>query len=189
MLRVFGLRLSQVTAIALLMAISTWAQQERADVAALAAPVPPQIFSAKRIFVSNGGAESRLFPHPFRGTPDRAYGAFYAAVQGWGRYEMVSAPREADLVLELQLVGPSGPKNADKQKGASDPLPFFRLVVFDRETHFALWTFTETIEAANLQKTHDRNFDDALAALADDLKKLASAAAATAATQNSTSQN
>lgn len=192
MLRIFGLRLSQGAIIGLLMAISAGAQQERAGaLAAPAAPVPPQIFSAKKIFVSNGGAESGLFPHPFSGTPDRAYGAFYAAVQQWGRYEIVSSPREAELVAELQLVGPSGPQNADKQKGASDPLPFFRLTIFDRETHFALWTFTETIYRANLQKTHDRNFDDALAALAGDLKKLAGGASASTAatTQKATSQN
>ena len=73
MLRIFGLRLSEVAAIGLLMAISAGAQQERAGVAAPAAPVPPQIFSAKKIFVSNGGADSGLFPHPFSGTPERAY--------------------------------------------------------------------------------------------------------------------
>ena len=189
MWRVFWLRLSQVATIALLMAITTGAQERAGVAAGGAGPVPPQIFSAKRIFVSNGGADSGLFPHPFSGTPERAYGAFYAAVQGWGRYEMVSSPREAELVAELQLISPSGPANANKQKGASDPLPFFRLVIFDRETHFALWTFTETIEAANLQKTHDRNFDDALAALAADLKKLAGASAATASTENSSSRS
>jgi hypothetical protein len=192
MRRNFGLRLSLVAAIGLLMAICAGAQQEPAGVvAAPAAPVPPQIFSAKKIFVSNGGAESGLFPHPFSGTPDRAYGGFYESVQQWGRYEIVSSPREAELVAELQLVGPSGPQNADKQKGASDPLPFFRLTIFDRETHFALWTFTETIYRANLQKTHDRNFDDALAALAGDLKKLAggTSASAAATSQNPPSQN
>jgi hypothetical protein len=190
MWRVFWLRLSELAAIAMLMTISTWARQERAGTAAGAVvPVPPQIFSAKKIFVSNGGADSGLFPHPFSGTPERAYGAFYAAMQGWGRYEMVSSPRDAELVAELQLISPSGPANANKQKGASDPLPFFRLTIFDRETHYALWTFTETIEQANLQKTHDRNFDDALATLTADLKKLASTAAATAPAQNSTSQS
>jgi hypothetical protein len=33
---------------------------------------------------------------------------------------------------------------------------------------------TEAIEAANLQKTHDRNFDEAIAALVTDLKTLVS---------------
>jgi hypothetical protein len=48
----------------------------------------------------------------------------------------------------------------------------FRLVIFDRKTHYILWTFTESIAPAYFQKIHDRNFDDALAALVSDLKNL-----------------
>ena len=55
-------------------------------------------------------------------------------------------------------------------KGASDPLPMFRLVIFDRKTHYVLWALTESIDIAYVQKTHDRNFDDALAAVLTDLK-------------------
>jgi hypothetical protein len=72
----------------------------------------------------------------------------------------------------LQLLGPNGPANANKVKGASDPLPMFRLNVMERKTHYSLWALTETIEAANLQKTHDRNFDEAIAQLVADLKGL-----------------
>ena len=189
MWRVFWWRWSPVAAIALLTAVCAVAQQDRDGGSGPAAAVPPLIFSAKKIFVSNGGADGGLFPHPFSGTPDRAYSTLYANMRGWGRYELVSSPREAELVLELRLISPSGPSDANKVKGASDPLPFFRRVIFDRETHFALWTFTEAIMAANLQKTHDRNFDDALAALAGDLQKLASAASASVVAQQSTSGN
>jgi hypothetical protein len=132
--------------------------------------VPSAISTAKKVFISNAGADSGLFPHPFSGRPDRPYSEFYAAVQGWGRYEMVSDPAEADLVFELQLSAPNGPANANKVKGASDPLPMFRLVIFDRKTHYVLWALTESIDIAYVQKTHDRNFDDALAAVLTDLK-------------------
>jgi hypothetical protein len=54
----------------------------------------------------------------------------------------------------------------------------FRLRIIDRETHYVLWVLTEEIAQANLQKTHDRNFDDALAALVGDLKKLTDKTAA-----------
>ena len=136
------------------------------------APVPPTIVAAKKVFVSNAGADSGLFPHPFSGRPDRAYNEFYAAMQGWGRFELVGDPGEADLVLELQLTAPNGPANANKVKGASDPLPMFRLVVFDRKTHYVLWAVTESIDVAYVQKTHDRNFDDALTLLVTDLQNL-----------------
>ncbi len=135
--------------------------------------MPPLIFTAKRVFVSNAGADSGLFPHPFSGNADRAYNQFYGAVQGWGRYELVAEPGDAELVFELQLLGPSGPANPDKKKGASDPLPMFRLAIIDGRTHFVLWAMTESIAAANLQKTHDHNFDEALGTLMVDLKKLA----------------
>jgi hypothetical protein len=137
-----------------------------------AAPVPQLLFSAKKIFISNAGADSGLFPHPFSGDPDRAYNQFYANVESWGRHQFVATPAEADLIFELQLTAPSGPSNADKQKGASDPLPMFRLVIYDRPTHYVLWALTESIAPAALQKTHDHNFDEALASLVLDAGRL-----------------
>ena len=41
----------------------------------------------------------------------------------------------------------------------------FRLTVYDRKTHYVLWTITQSVELAFLQKTHDRNFDEALAGI------------------------
>ncbi len=72
----------------------------------------------------------------------------------------------------LQLTAPYGPTNGSKQNGASDPLPMFRLVIYDRKTHYVLWTLTESVELAFLQKTHDRNFDSALEILVDDFEAL-----------------
>ncbi|WP_158945858.1 hypothetical protein [Granulicella sp. S190] len=136
------------------------------------APVPPLLLNAKTVFLSNAGADSGLFPHPFSGDPDRAYNQFYADVSSWGRYQLVATPAEADLVFELQLSAPNGPSNADKQKGASDPLPMFRLVIYDRPTHYVLWALTESVAPAAKQKTHDHNFDEALASLVLDAGRL-----------------
>ena len=146
-----------------------------------AGPVPAQIASAKKVFISNAGADSGLFPHPFSGDPDRAYNQFYAGMQSWGKYQVVTDPSEADVVFELQLIAPNGPSAPNKQNGASDPLPMFRLVIFDRKTHYVLWALTESITVALLQKTHDNNFDLALTALALDLKRLAGAPTSAAA--------
>jgi hypothetical protein len=153
-----------------LLSLLTHSHLASAQEQAASAPVPPGLLHGKTVFLSNAGADSGLFPHPFSGKPSRAYDQFYAALRGMGRYELVSEPDEADLVLELQLIAPNGPKDADKSKGASDPLPMFRLVILDRKTHYTLWAITESIKQASRQATHDRNFDDALAALAADLK-------------------
>ena len=98
MLKSFRFRLRDFAWIALLSAIPASAQQPP-DTAL--APVPPAIFTAKKVFVSNAGADSALFPHPFSGSPDRGYNQFYAAVQKWGRYDLVTEPEEAELVFEL----------------------------------------------------------------------------------------
>jgi hypothetical protein len=45
-------------------------------------------------------------------------------------------------------------------------------VVNDRKTHYILWAITESIEIAYLQKTYDRNFDNALTAILVDFEAL-----------------
>ena len=67
------------------------------------APIPPALLSATKVFISNAGADSGLFPHPFTGDPDRVYNQFYANVVSWGRYQLVATPAEADLIFEVQL--------------------------------------------------------------------------------------
>jgi hypothetical protein len=143
-------------------------------------PIPPAITSATNIFVANGGADSGLFPEPFTGDSDRAYTEFFAALQATKKFALVSDPEQADIVLELRLEAPNGPSNPNKQNGASDPVPQFKLVVYDRKTHYVLWTFTQGIEVALLQKTHDKNFDLALNALLDQFLSLAHRPAAPA---------
>lgn len=126
------------------------------------APVPAALLSAHKIFLSNAGADSGLFPEPFSGGPDRGYNQLYTALQASGKYQLVADPSQADVVLELQLTAPSGPASPNKQLGAGDAVPMFRLVVYDAKSHFILWAFTQSVSVAILQKTHDRNFDDAL---------------------------
>jgi hypothetical protein len=128
-------------------------------------PVPPAIPAAKTIFVSNTGADSGLFPEPFSGDQDRAYSEFYAALKANGAYTLVSDPGQADLVLELRLSYSYGPSNPSRLSGAGGPLPQFELVVYDRKTHYILWTFTQLIDMALLQKNQDRDFEQALSAV------------------------
>ncbi len=158
---------------ALFAAASAFAQNSKpATPAAVMAPVPPALLKAKTVFVSNAGADGGLFPHPFSGDPDRGYNEFFADLQGLGRYEIVADPLQADLVMELRLTAPYGPTNPNKQNGTADPLPMFRLVIYDRKSHYVLWALTEPIDVAFLQQTHDRNFDEALSNLLADFQAL-----------------
>ncbi len=139
--------------------------------------VPAAILSAKSVFVSNGGADAGLFPEPFSGDPNRPYFSFVGDLQHLQKYDLVADPSQADLVMEIHLLAPTGPQNNSKQLGAADFLPFFRLTIYDRKTHYVLWTITEPIEFAFLQKTHDKNFDLALSHLVDDVQALTQAGA------------
>ena len=136
------------------------------------APIPPAIAAATKIFISNAGADAGLFPQPFTGDPSRGYNQLYLALKASGRYQLVDSPSDADLVLELRFTAPYGPSNPNKSQGASDARPMFTLTVFDRQTHYVLWTLTHTVDWAILQKSHDRNFDDALAAIVSQFEAL-----------------
>jgi len=120
-------------------------------------PVPPSILAAKKIFLSNSGAYSSLYS----GGQDRAYNQLYAALQASGFFEMAGDPSEADLVLELQISDPAPPSAT------------FRLLIYDRKTHFLLWTLLEPITTCGRQKTCDSNFDEALLVLLLNFEKLA----------------
>jgi hypothetical protein len=154
----FSLFLGGVAA-ALLAATAASAQMPAYD---QAGPVPAAILAAKTIFVSNAGSDSGLFPEPFTGDQDRPYTEFTAALKATGSFVMASDPSQADLVLELRLTAPNGPANPNKVAGAADPLPMLRLVVYDRKSHYILWTLTQSVVSAIGQKNHDRTFDDAL---------------------------
>lgn len=86
-------------------------------------PVPPAIPAAKSVFLSNAGSDSGLFPEPFSGDTSRAYSQFYSALKSSGTFALTSDPSQADLVLELRLIAPYGPTNANKQNGTADPGP------------------------------------------------------------------
>jgi len=169
-LKTIGFRIQTTLCAVALAAVSAVAQQPAVSPQA---PVPAAIRGASKLFVSNAGADSGLFPSPFSGDPNRGYNQLYAGLRANGQFQLVDDPAEADLVLELQLTAPNGPSQGSKINGAANPVPMFRLVVYDRKTHSVLWALTQSIDIAFLKKTHDRNFDDALSTLLLEFESLA----------------
>lgn len=160
-------RLAASAAFVLLAAPSIHGQSQPAPIA-----VPAAILNAKSVFVSNGGSDAGLFPEPFSGDPNRPYFSLVTGILHLQKYQLVDDPSDADLVMEIHLLAPTGPQNNSKPLGAADFLPFFKLTVYDRKSHYVLWTIIEPIELAFLQKTHDKNFDTALSHLLDDVQAL-----------------
>ncbi|MFZ0816337.1 MAG: hypothetical protein WAM78_12510 [Candidatus Sulfotelmatobacter sp.] len=144
------------------------------------APVPPQIAAAQKVFISNAGGSSLdaiLDETIFNGGPDRPYNQFYAAMKSWGRYELVSSPADADLVLEISW--------SLTDTGLRLPvLGQLRLVIIDPKTHITLWNITEYVQGAMLLGNRDKNFDEAMTTVVNRLKILAVPTAATANARN-----
>jgi len=139
------------------------------------APVPTPILAAKKVFVANAGGDE-LFDDPKFGGADRTYNQFYAAMTTWGRYELVGAPADADLLFEIQLtLSPiERPVLRGDSVGAATVDPQFRLVIRDAKTNAVLWGFSEHLQWAILQGNRDRNFDQAMGKIVGDVQALAS---------------
>jgi hypothetical protein len=142
--------------LAILCVAPLWSAQRSKEAAP--APVPPQIGAAQKVFISNAGGESfeaAIDQTVFNGGPDRSYNQFYAAMNGWGRYDLVTSPSDADLVLEISWVL--------SDTGLKLPvLGQLRLVVVDPKTHITLWNFAEYVRGAILLGNRDKNFDQAM---------------------------
>jgi hypothetical protein len=138
--------------------------------AAPPAPLPSQIATAKKVFISNAGV----------GT-DKTYNEFYSAIKSWGRYELVSAPADADLVIEIsfstEISGVSGSKEFGCDSSNSSQ---FKLVLVDPKTRIALWTVAEAVQPSARHKTGDQLFEDGLNKIVGDLKALTAQPAAPA---------
>jgi hypothetical protein len=143
------------------------------------APIPPQILAAKKVFVANAGGDEPLIDDgQFSGGSDRTYNQFYAAMKTWGRYELVGAPVDADVLFEIEFTVPpiAGAASRGDSIAGRPYDPQFRLVIRDPKTNALLWAFTEHAAWAILQGNRDKNFDQALARIVSDVQGLSASA-------------
>jgi hypothetical protein len=141
-----------------------------AQTAVPAAPLPSQILNAKKVFISNAGGLLDL--SMVSGDRTREYNEFYAAIQGWGRYQLVGSPAEADLVLQISII-------YIPRQGVDQVVPFptFRLALLDPKTNIILWVLDEYLVdkpglSLILKKNRDKVFDEAINKIVGDLKAL-----------------
>jgi hypothetical protein len=144
--------------------VSSIAQsQPPADIPA-AAPVPAPLMNAKRVFIANAAGDNDPAIAKYTNGADGLYNQFYADIKALGRYELVSSPADADVVMGVVV---------DYAFFNHEfTYPKFKLEVRDPKTNVLLWTFSEPVEGALLTKTGRKNVAQALSKLTDDLKKL-----------------
>jgi hypothetical protein len=133
------------------------------------APIPGQVLIGKKVFISNASGENAVA----QGVPELTYNEFYAALKSWGRYELVAAPADADLVFEIRYVLFAGVVRVTNGDGGSSGSEQLRVTILDPKTHVVLWAFSEVIQPANRQVTGRKNFDSAMASLVNDIRNLA----------------
>jgi hypothetical protein len=151
----------------------------QATAATTAAPLPSQILTAKKVFISNAGGNTVFWS----GAITRPYNEFYAAIQNWGRYEIAAGPADADLVLQISYSDPiTGVIDHTLcVSNCASYSPQFKLVLLDTKTQTVLWTFTEKLQAVDKKhRSAEDNFEDAIGKLVGDLKALTAQLAAAA---------
>jgi len=139
MIRAVPRRVSTWTAVVILTSVS--ALVAGASKETPPAPLPGQITTARKIFISNAGED----PHFKRIGLHRAYDQFYGAMKDWGHYELVPSPSEADIVFEISLAS-----QIEKYGNEHESAPFLKLAILDPKTRVTLCEFTEELETGGI---------------------------------------
>jgi len=136
------------------------------------APIPSQITSAKKVFISNTVGDDL-----YSSDPSQVYSAFYSAMKNWGRYDLVSSPANADLIFEISFREPVvavavTSSAANVPVGGSYTNPHVRLVISDPRTHVSLWWFIAHVRQPLF--TSEKNLDHSMVDLMGQLKQIVS---------------
>jgi len=164
----FGLVLPAVACLALAVPASAQIFDNRSDRSSAEvginnsnAPVPSPLLKAKRAFISYEIGDVTAFPSDYSGGPERAYGEFYAQMKAWGRYQLVSDPKDADIIFAVRFVDP--PNIAHPQ---------IRVGIMDSTARVSLWGFVEEVNFAFFKKHRDQAFTASVKQLLADVQAL-----------------
>ena len=129
-----------------------------------AAPLPSQILTAKKVFISNAGVEYET--GLWKGGSAQPYNELYAAIKAGGQYEIVAAPADADLVFQINLADP-----VSRLKSSVES-PQIELLLLDPKTHIVLWTLGRQVSVGHMQVGRNHALEEAIGKLIGDLKAL-----------------
>jgi len=118
-------------------------------------PIPAKILQAKTVFISNAlyAEKDEML----------SYQSFYRRLEATNRYVLVDDPAKADLVMEMRYALPHETETGETE---------IRLAIYDRPTHYLLWSINLSIKMANRRITHLKNVDQAAADLVQKLTSL-----------------
>jgi hypothetical protein len=127
------------------------------------APLPDAITHASKLFLGNAGDQENA-------DCLRAYNDFYDGIAALKRFQQVTDPNQADLILELHYeidLGQSVASNDSRQS-----VRRFRVVLIDPHSHATLWSLTERTNYAVFKSNRNKNLDETVANLVSDFSLL-----------------
>jgi hypothetical protein len=124
--------------------------------AAAALPATPPatiIASAHTVYLSNSGGDPNF---PLDQTI--AYQKIYAALQSWGRFQIVGSPAQADLIFDLYDQASVTGYSYDNDTDANYPIysPAFQLIMVDPRTNQPVWTIDSPVNLTGKGATFDK---------------------------------
>lgn len=132
------------------------------------APLPAIIVNAQKVFLTNGGGS------------DLAYDAFYSQMKQWGKYQIVGAPDDADLIVELAYrVEHGGTRvwsstntydNTTQVHSAQIVDPQLVLTIYDAKSKNSLWSTVDHRRLARRQKNREKETINSAERLVEELK-------------------
>jgi hypothetical protein len=132
------------------------------------APLPSPILEAKKVFLTNGGGSNL------------AYDALYAAMQKWGKYEIVGSPEAADVVIELayrvedhgtRVWSSTNTYTGQTQVHSRELIdPQLVLTIYDGKTRQSLWSTTDHRRLARREKNREKETINSAERLVEMLK-------------------
>ncbi|MGA2607946.1 MAG: hypothetical protein ABSH01_10890 [Terriglobia bacterium] len=135
------------------------------------APLPAVIVNARKVFLTNGGGS------------DLAYDAFYSEMKGWGKYQIVGSPDEADLIIELAYRVEHGGTRVWSSTNTYDGTthvhsaqivdPQLALTIYDAKTKNSLWSTIDHRRLARREKNREKETINSAERLVEELKNRA----------------
>ena len=148
------------------------AQRQYAPVNSSSAPVPAPILQGKKAFISFELGDVSSFPSTYSGGPERAYNEFFQGMLQWGRYQLVSDPKDADVIFAIRFVDSPGLSSPQIRVGIADP-----------HGDISLWGFAEEINGAFRKKNRDAAFSATIVQVVHDVQLLVAPTGPPAPTQ------
>lgn len=141
------------------------------------APLPTAITAAKKVYLLDGQTTSQYLT---KNGNALAFDAFYADMKNWGRYELTSSPKAADIVIELQYrpysrgsssYGVYNPSSQTVQTYDSDSAGAdFALVIYEATSKEKLWSASDACGFARLAGNQRKEVVKSIDRLVNNLK-------------------